>query len=417
MKDNKILILGGKPISSCDIVNYAKFQGAFTVVTDYLPASQSPAKRIADEAWDISTSEVELLCNKIKDNHINAVFTGVHEYNIDKVIKICQSLSLPFYASFEAYAKLSNKEIYKQLFKDAGLPAIKEYYKGRAIDFHYSDCSYPLIVKPVDGSSGVGVKICSKEEELRLSVALAGEASNVGHVIVEEYMDAPELTIFYIARNGKILLSAMADRETQHFCKGVIPLPVMYRFPSVHLRDYESRFNKKVISVLSEIGVCDGMVFMQAFWRNGDVYIYDVGYRLTGTQEYNLLSYICGYNPLEMMVDYAMTGKMGNQDIEKLVDPYLNGKFAGIVTCLMMPGTIKEFVGVHEIEHTDGVIKFLLNHEVGETVSMDRLGTLGQIVARAFVVVDEKDQLEFVRKKVLSSLKVIDVNGNDLLIR
>ena len=230
-------------------------------------------------------------------------------------------------------------------------------------------------------------------------------------------MESPEVTIFYIARNGKILLSAMADRETRSFRKGVIPLPVMYTFPSVHLSDYERYFNEKVVSVLSEVGVRDGMLFMQAFWRDGKVYIYDVGYRLTGTQEYNLLSRICGYNPLEMMVDYALTGRMGEKDIEPLVDPRFGGKYAGIVTCLMMPGTIKEFVGIQEIEQADGVVKFLLNHEVGETVSEERLGTLGQVAARAFVVADEKEQLEEIRKRVMSVLKVISIDGKDLLIR
>ena len=415
--DKKILVLGGKPIASCDIVDYAKTQGVHTIVADYLPVEQSPAKRKADEVWDVSTSEVDVLCDKARERNVSAVFTGVHEYNIDKALKICRRLGLPFYASPDTYAKLSNKEVYKHLFSNGGLPSIKEYYRGGYSGFRCADVSYPVIVKPVDGSSGVGVKVCCDEEELKASVALAGQSSDIGHIIVEECIEAPEVTIFYIARNGKILLSAMADRETLSFRKGVIPLPVMYTFPSVHLADYERCFNEKVVSVLSEVGVRDGMLFMQAFWRDGKVYIYDVGYRLTGTQEYNLLSCICGYNPLEMMVDYALTGRMGEKDIEPLADPHFGGKYAGIVTYLMMPGTIKEFVGIQEIEQTDGVIKFLLNHEAGETVSEDRLGTLGQIAARAFVVADGKEQLEEIRGRVMSALKVIGTDGKDLLIR
>lgn len=415
--DKKLLVLGGKPIASCDIVNYAKFQGVHTIVADYLPIDQSPAKQVADESWNISTSEVDLLCGRIEEEHIGAVFTGVHEYNIDKTLKICRKLGFPFYASPGTYMELSNKAVYKRLFADAGLPEIKEYYRGHYEDLRCFGISYPVIVKPVDGSSGVGVKVCNDECSLRASVIQAGEASAIGHVIVEEYMDAPEVTIFYIARKGKILLSAMADRETRSFCKGVIPLPVMYTFPSIHLSEYERCFNDTVVSVLSKVGVRDGMLFMQAFWRDGKVYIYDIGYRLTGTQEYNLLSYICGYNPLEMLVDYALTGEMGDKDIVPLVNPRFGGKYAGIVTCLMMPGTIKEFVGIREIERMDGVIKFLSNHEVGETVSEERLGTLGQIAARVFVVAEEKIRLEEVREKVMSTLKVIDVNGKDLLIR
>lgn len=58
----KLLILGGKPIASCDIVNYANEKGVYTIVTDNLPPNDSPAKLIANEYWEISTAEVDLIC-------------------------------------------------------------------------------------------------------------------------------------------------------------------------------------------------------------------------------------------------------------------------------------------------------------------------------------------------------------------
>ena len=46
--NKKLLILGGKPIGSCEIVEYAKSEGAYVIVTDYLSKNMSAAKRIAD---------------------------------------------------------------------------------------------------------------------------------------------------------------------------------------------------------------------------------------------------------------------------------------------------------------------------------------------------------------------------------
>mgnify|MGYP000776944956 CR=1 FL=1 len=45
----KLLILGGKPIGSTEIVQAARKKGVYTVVADYLPETESPAKTIADE--------------------------------------------------------------------------------------------------------------------------------------------------------------------------------------------------------------------------------------------------------------------------------------------------------------------------------------------------------------------------------
>lgn len=76
----KLLVLGGKPIGSLDIVEYAKRQGVRTIVADFLPPSQSPAKQIADEAWDISTADVDGLCRRIKEERINNGGGHIHRH-------------------------------------------------------------------------------------------------------------------------------------------------------------------------------------------------------------------------------------------------------------------------------------------------------------------------------------------------
>ena len=42
-KIKKLLVLGGKPIASLDIVNYAKSKGIYTIVADYLAKDSSLA--------------------------------------------------------------------------------------------------------------------------------------------------------------------------------------------------------------------------------------------------------------------------------------------------------------------------------------------------------------------------------------
>ena len=410
----KLLVLGGKPIASCDIVNYANLIGIHTIVADYLPKESSPAKRLAKETWDISTAEVNTLCNKIKKEKISAVFTGTHEFNISKAIEICEQLNFNFYTSSETYHQLSNKEIYKTIFENAGMPKIREFYKGDYREIDYKNITYPVIVKPVDGSSGFGVKKCFTESELKENAVLAGQTSKQGHILIEECILSPEVTIFYIIQDRKILVSAMGDRITHTFNNNFIPLPVLYTFPSIHLDSYLNHFNAKVIDALSNAGVKNGMLFIQAFWKDEQCYIYDIGYRLTGTQEYNLLSAICGYNPLEMLVDFSLTGKMGSKDITHLVDPYFKEKKAAIVTLLMYPGTIQKFKGVETIREMDGVIKFVLNHEVGETIPNSALGTLIQVAARAFVVTNTMEDLHETVKKIRNSFSVIGDNGKIL---
>ena len=44
-----------------EIISYAKSLGVYTIVADNYPPEKSPAKLIADEAWDISLEEMDEL--------------------------------------------------------------------------------------------------------------------------------------------------------------------------------------------------------------------------------------------------------------------------------------------------------------------------------------------------------------------
>ena len=106
----KLLVLGGKPVGSVDIVNYAKSIGCYVIVADYLDVKDSPAKQIADECWNVSTADLDTLAKKAKLARIDGVFTGAHDFNIDKAQKLCKILGLPFYATEKQLEETLNKE-------------------------------------------------------------------------------------------------------------------------------------------------------------------------------------------------------------------------------------------------------------------------------------------------------------------
>ena len=100
---NKILILGGKPIGSMEMVNEVHRHGDYVIVADYLPKAESPAKQIADECWDISTADVDVLEKKCRDNHIDGILTAVHEFNINRMLDLCERLKLPCYCKRDTW--------------------------------------------------------------------------------------------------------------------------------------------------------------------------------------------------------------------------------------------------------------------------------------------------------------------------
>jgi len=413
----KILILGGKPIGSVDIVRYAKENGAYTIVTDNLPVDESPAKQLADKAWDISTAEVEILCNKIKENNVDAVFTGVHEFNIWRTFEVCNVLNIPFYATEEQLIKTSVKTEYKQLFRAFDIPVIDEFVlNAESFEKDIRKVDYPVLIKPVDGSGGYGISICYDEKELREGYEKALDYSKSKRVLVEKYINAKEVSIFYMIQNGKIMLSAMADRHTENGNKYTIPLPVLYTFPSVHLVDYQNQLNEKVIKAFKSIGLKDGMLFIQAFVDGDKFRFYDIGYRLTGTQEYHILENLCGYNPLKMLVDYAFTGNLGNEDLSNLVNPSFNGKQACNITFLVEPCLIGNFIGIEETENLPDVLRVIKNHQVGAEIPQNAVGTLNQVALRVMVVAENKLALKKLITEIIHKIDVQSTEGKSVIL-
>lgn len=412
----KILVLAGKPIGSEDIVKYARESGAYVIVTDNLAIENSLAKKIADEHWDISTAEVEKLCEEIKKNKVDAVFTGIHEFNIWRTLDVCEILNYPFYATRDQLQNTSVKTEYKQLFRDFGIPVVEDFtITQNDWETQNQEIKYPVLLKPVDGSGGYGISICYNEEEFKTGFEKALESSKVKKVLVEKFVKAKEVTIFYIIQNGKIKLSAMADRHTENGTKYTIPLPVLYIFPSIHLESFQENFNEKFIQAFESLGLKNGMLFIQAFADDGKIIPYDIGFRLTGTQEYHILEALCGYNPLKMLVDYAITGEMG-KEVAHLADPKLGGKHAFIITFLIKPCKVGEFIGLEEVKKMDGVIKVIKNHQLGDEIPESATGTLNQVILRVLGAADSRSEMKELIKKIIGKIEVRSDQGNSVIL-
>lgn len=414
LKGKKLLLLGGTSAASFDIVQYAKMNNVYTIVVDY--NEFSPAKQLADESWLISTADVDKIIELAKKAGVDGVFAGISEFNLERAMTVCEQLGLPFYAAREQWNLLSNKYSFKQLCRNNNIPVIEEYPITRFESESNDDIEFPVLIKPVDSSGGRGIHICANINEVFANYERSLAFSPSKQVLVERYMTGKEVAIFYVVQDGEICLTAMADRHTQHTQNGIIPLPVAYIFPSKHLKTYQESLNAKVTAMFKSIGIRNGMIFIQSFVENGECIFYEMGFRLTGTLEYKILAKINGFNPMEMMVNYALTGKMNETDIRRYVNPNFK-KWGCNVTFLAKPGRIGKIIGVSEAASFPGVIEVVPTYKEGDLIAATALGTLKQVVMRVFAVAGTKKDLGSVMDMIHNTIKVISENGENMLLQ
>ena len=409
LKGKRLLILGGMRIS-CEIVCKAKAMGVYTIVADYNKIEDSPGKQIADETADLSVIDVDAVVAYIKEHAIDGVFVGFNDMLLPFYAEICKKAGLPCYGTKEQFETLIAKDQYKVLCRQFGVPTIPEY------DMNDTDIKYPVLVKPVDSSGSRGITICHNREELETAVETGCKASKTGKVLIERYMDGREVTVFWTFQDGHYYLSGLANRHVKHNQgEDVIPLPVGYTFPSVYLPKYRKEVEDNCKRMFQHLGIKDGMMFMQCKVEDGTCYVYDLGFRLTGSLEYKILERVCGYNPLEMMICFALTGRMGEESIaDKAIPEFKTPAFN--VSCLCAPGTIKEITGVDEVKQMAEVEDAVLAHVPGETITEQMRGLLAQITVRVLGSIETKDDLLPTMQRINNAIHIIGENGEELLL-
>ena len=406
LKGKRLLILGGSRIS-CEIIRHAGAMGIVTAVTDFYPLEKSPAKQMADEAYYEDTSKVDRMVEFIKEKKFDGVLTGFTDSVLPYYAEICDKVGLPAYATKEQLELFINKEKYKQLMREFDVPTIPEYsIDPDRLAETTADIPYPVVVKPADGSGSRGVTVCKNFEELKSAIQFADTVSKAKEIVVEKYIDKEECTIFWMFVDGKYYMVLLGNRHVKHNQEGELPLPAGYTYPAAVQPKFLDEVAPKMEKMFRAVGLKNGLMFLQCKIVDGTCVVYDIGYRLTGTLEYINLKAMCGYDPMDMLIRFALTGDMGETEMEKKADPYLGGKYSYNVSILCKPGKVAEIKGLEEIKSLPGVLDVVVAHPVGDTITEAMRGRLAQITIR---ILGRADSIEGMKSEMLEIQRLAHV--------
>jgi biotin carboxylase len=411
--EQRLLILPGS-YAAMNIVNKAHEMGIYTIVCDSFP--NSPAKVIADESYMIDIFDVDSLTSLCIEKKINGVITGYLDSVLPCYCELCKRLDLPCYTTSELIELTLNKRKFKNICIENNISVITEYkLTSSFLEEDLKNIAYPIIIKPVDNQGSRGIYVCYNENELRKSYQKALDFSASKDILVEKYMDVPSVNMIYHLNNGDIYLDAMMDRRVNSQQKGFAKIAEALLFPSIYLQTYLKQANDDVIRMLKGYGFKNGVIFLQAFYDNGQFLIYEMGHRLPGSQTYKLVEKCCKYSPMEFLINFALTGVMyGNENKIKASPDFFNKK-AVILICLLHEGVIGTIKGFELIKEIPEVIS--IDQKLFQGDSVQLIGTMQQILARIHIVADDNNTIKSVIERIHSFLEVIDINGNDQLMK
>ena len=414
LNGKKLLIMGANP-ETIPLVELANEMGIKTYVTSNRP--DDPAKKFAYKSCDVDGMDVPGLVALAREEKIDGILVGVADILVPAYCKACNALGFHCYASQEIVDVFSYKDVFKATCERYGIHGIPEYYldaERRREDL--DKIKYPVMVKPVDSCSGMGMTVCFSEDELAPAVEKALDASKVKRFIVERYMQCEDMGMYYTFKDGYCSASCIYDRYTTDEQKGLSRVCLGGTYPSKHIGEYFERMHDNACRMFRDIGIRNGVLMLSAFYEDGEFYVYDTGFRLQGEAPHLLMKAVHGFDQREMLINFALTGSEGKIDLSEQDDPFFHGRWAATLWVLLREGTIAKIEGMDDIENDQRVVADIRRLHEGDTVLSEWIGTEKQVMTRLYLVCDSKQELADTLKEYMAKIKVYDTHGNAMAL-
>lgn len=413
--NKKLLILGANP-ETVPLIKAAQSLGVFTAVTDYDPDAY--AKLFADKSYNVDGLDEDGIVELVKKEKIDGVIVGVADPLISTYQKVCERLNFPSYATAEQVNVFTNKYYFKRKCEKFGIQGIPEFKIDENLNRKDLDkIKYPVLVKPADSNSGKGMTLCNGEHEINSAVEKAIFYSPTKRIIAEKFMTCDDMFLYYTFKDGKYYLSATADRYTCKEQGKLSPVCLGGTYPSKYTGLYFETIHEKMINMFESLEVKNGVLMVTAFVEEGNFYVYDPGFRLQGEAPNLLIENINSFDQRKMLVKFALCGSMGDEMLDEIDDCYFKNKFASTIWFLLKEGQIGKISGMDEIIELPQVVKVVQRMNEGDIIIPDFVGTEKQVLARVYVVCDDKNEFKKTADKIHSLIDVKDTQNNNMLLK
>ena len=100
-------------------------------------------------------------------------------------------------------------------------------------------------------------------------------------------------------------------------------------FSPKFLDEYKKNTEPAVVNLIKDLGIKYGNIMFQGFEENGKLYFHESGLRMGGEQFYVFAEKLNGISSLELMIEFALTGKMTRYNAEEQDKNFKSSEHAG----------------------------------------------------------------------------------------
>lgn len=359
---NKKLMILGASILQLPAIEKAKEMGLDVVVVDMNPdAVGFNVPGIEKEI--ISTIDIQAVISAAKSHKIDGIMTLATDMPMRTVAAVAKEMNL-IGIDEETALKATNKAEMRKALQVSNVPIPKFYVVSNKEEYKevVKQFNVPFIVKPADSSGSRGifeVKDIHNEDLIIEAYEYCHPYSRVGDVVVEEYMDGPEVSVETLTVNGECHVIQITDKLTTgapHYVE------MGHSQPTMLSNEIAEQISKVAKAANKAIGIKNGPSHTEIIVTKEGPKIVELGARLGGDNiTTHLVPLSTGVNMVECCIKIAL-GEI--PDIKKKWN-----KGSAIRYFEQHAGVIDSIEGVDKAEEIDGVQQISIVHGVGEEVT------------------------------------------------
>ena len=309
----KILILGAGEMQ-LPIIQKAINDCIYTIVVDMDP--NAPGLLIANKTALISTIDYDnILTLAIKEN-IDGILT-TSDFPVNIVARVAHELSLP--AMSMNVAKICTDKYLQRSFlkhhkiKTPIFKLIEHISELKDVNF------FPLVIKPVDSSASMGVKLVKSFDELELQYLKSKEYSKKGHVIVEEFLDGREFSVETITQKGITTIIAITEKMTNKSDNGYF-VEDCHIIPARISQEEHLIISEIVLKCIKILEIDNSPTHTEVILNKSAAYIVEIACRLGGDFiTSHLVPLATGVNMLQNLLNLSLGKEVNIESNQKRV--------------------------------------------------------------------------------------------------
>jgi biotin carboxylase len=363
----KLMIVGASVLQLPAILK-AKDMGLHVAVVDFNP--QAIGIRYANKYYNASTMDENAVLAAAENYNPDGIMTLATDMPMRGVAKTSDKLHLHS-INYETAVKATDKYDMIKAFKEHDVPSPWFFVVDTLgeLKVHEADVTFPCIIKPTDNAGSHGVAKVFSFQELLDNYEYAHSCSRHGKVIIEEYLDGPEVSVEVMVVNGKVNILQITDKittEAPHFVE------MGHTQPSRLPVATQEAIRNVTVAACTAIGIDKGPAHVEMkVTKRGPVMI-ELGARMGGD---NITTHLVPLSTGIDMVGGTIKVALGeNPDIEPILH------CGSAIRYFDVPfGTIKAIENIEDAKKISGVKQITFTKVIGEEstsiqCSNDRIG-------------------------------------------